>query len=196
MSAFDPKRTFGERGAARRIARPASKTTGHFSFRRPQWVSALLRHTGAMENSGRLADVRLWGQGRASSSACIGPRSNQGAAVFGVHLWETHKSNPIEESSNVDETRTSSLWSDEIPKIQQEAPNVAQGQHAVRILLYGADQPEFPIGAQGTAAIYTNGEYGAWAAAQDFDPRPLVVEPALSDQFLKRSKGPPNIGQQ
>jgi len=41
----------------------------------------------------------------------------------------------------------------------------------VRILLYGADQPEFPIGAQGTAAIYTNGEYDAWAALRKISIR-------------------------
>ena len=56
------------------------------------------------------------------------------------------------------------LPSDEIPKFQQPAPNVPQGQYAVKILMDGADQLEFPIGAQGTAAIYTSGEHGAWAA--------------------------------
>ena len=56
------------------------------------------------------------------------------------------------------------LPSDEIPKFQQPAPNVPQGQYAVKILMDGADQPKFPIGAQGTAAIYTSGEHGAWAA--------------------------------
>ena len=48
----------------------------------------------------------------------------------------------------------------------------AKAPHAVplvvcfkqKIFLDGADQSAFPIGAQGTAAIYTSGEYGAWAA--------------------------------
>jgi multidrug resistance efflux pump len=63
------------------------------------------------------------------------------------------------------------LPSDEIPKFQQPAPNVPQGQYAVKILLDGAEQPEFPIGAQGTAAIYTSGEYGAWAALRKISIR-------------------------
>ena len=63
------------------------------------------------------------------------------------------------------------LPTDEIPKFQQPAPNVAQGQYAVKILLDGANQPAFPIGAQGTAAIYTSGEYGAWAALRKISIR-------------------------
>jgi multidrug resistance efflux pump len=53
------------------------------------------------------------------------------------------------------------LPSDEIPKFQQPPPNIPQGQYAVRILLADADQSKFPIGAQGSAAIYTS--QGAWA---------------------------------
>ena len=63
------------------------------------------------------------------------------------------------------------LPSDEIPKFQQPAPNVPQGQYAVKILLDGANQTEFPIGAQGTAAIYTSGEHGAWAALRKISIR-------------------------
>ncbi|MCK1275999.1 HlyD family secretion protein [Bradyrhizobium sp. 61] len=63
------------------------------------------------------------------------------------------------------------LPSDEIPKFQQPAPNVPQGQYAVKLLLDGTNQPEFPIGAQGTAAIYTSGEYGAWAALRKISIR-------------------------
>ena len=63
------------------------------------------------------------------------------------------------------------LPSDEIPKFQQPAPNVPQGQYAVKILLDGANQPEFPIGAQGSAAIYTSGEHGAWAALRKISIR-------------------------
>jgi multidrug resistance efflux pump len=63
------------------------------------------------------------------------------------------------------------LPSDEIPKFQQPAPTVTQGQYAVKILLDGANQPEFPIGAQGTAAIYTSGEHGAWAALRKISIR-------------------------
>jgi hypothetical protein len=63
------------------------------------------------------------------------------------------------------------LPSDEIPKFQQPAPNIPQGQYAVKILLDGANQPAFPIDAQGTAAIYTGGEHGAWAALRKISIR-------------------------
>jgi len=53
------------------------------------------------------------------------------------------------------------LPSDDIPKFHQPDPRIAQGQYAVRIILADADQSKFPIGAQGTAAIYTS--QGAWA---------------------------------
>jgi len=56
------------------------------------------------------------------------------------------------------------LPSDDIPKFGPSPPNIPQGQYAVKILLDGADQSKFPIGAQGIAAIYTSGELGAWAA--------------------------------
>ena len=62
------------------------------------------------------------------------------------------------------------LPSDEIPKFHQRAPDIPQGQYAVKILLNG-NQPDFPIGAQGTAAIYTSGEYGAWAALRKISIR-------------------------
>jgi len=63
------------------------------------------------------------------------------------------------------------LPSDDIPKFQQPPPNVAQGQYAVKILLDDQDSPMFPIGAQGTAAIYTSGETGAWAALRKISIR-------------------------
>ena len=62
------------------------------------------------------------------------------------------------------------LPSDEIPKFHQRAPDIPQGQYAVKILLNG-NQPDFPIGAQGTAAIYTSGEHGAWAALRKISIR-------------------------
>ncbi len=63
------------------------------------------------------------------------------------------------------------LPSDEIPKFQQAAPNVPQGQYAVKIILNDPEQSKFPIGAQGTAAIYTGGEHGAWAALRKISIR-------------------------
>jgi multidrug resistance efflux pump len=63
------------------------------------------------------------------------------------------------------------LPSDDIPKFQQPAPNVAQGQYAVKILMDDPDHSKFPIGAQGSAAIYTGGERGAWAALRKISIR-------------------------
>ena len=56
------------------------------------------------------------------------------------------------------------LPSDEIPKFHPLRPDIPQGQYAVKILLNDSDASKFPIGAQASAAIYTNGETGAWAA--------------------------------
>jgi len=63
------------------------------------------------------------------------------------------------------------LPSDEIPKFSLPAPNVPQGQFAVKIILSDPDQSKFPIGTQGSAAIYTNGEHGAWAALRKISIR-------------------------
>jgi multidrug resistance efflux pump len=63
------------------------------------------------------------------------------------------------------------LPSDEIPKFQQPPPNVPQDQYAAKIILDDPDQLKFPIGAQGSAAIYTGGEHGAWAALRKISIR-------------------------
>ena len=63
------------------------------------------------------------------------------------------------------------LPSDEIPKFQQTPRDVPQGQYAVKIILDDPDQSKFPIGAQGIAAIYVNGEHGAWAALRKISIR-------------------------
>jgi multidrug resistance efflux pump len=63
------------------------------------------------------------------------------------------------------------LPSDEIPQFQQPGPNVPQGQYAVKVILNDPDQTKFSIGAQGTAAIYTSGEHGAWAALRKISIR-------------------------
>jgi multidrug resistance efflux pump len=63
------------------------------------------------------------------------------------------------------------LPSDEIPRFEQPAPAVPQGQYAVKILLDDPDPSKFPIGAQGSAAIYTAGEHGAWAALRKISIR-------------------------
>jgi len=63
------------------------------------------------------------------------------------------------------------LPSDEIPKYHPISPDVPQGQYAVKIVLDDPDASKFPIGAQGTAAIYTSGEKGAWAALRKISIR-------------------------
>jgi multidrug resistance efflux pump len=63
------------------------------------------------------------------------------------------------------------LPSDEVPKFQQPAPNVPQGQYAVKIFLDDPNASRFPLGAQGSAAIYTGGEHGAWAALRKISIR-------------------------
>lgn len=52
----------------------------------------------------------------------------------------------------------------EIPRFEPVNPSLPQGQYAVKILLDDRDQSRFPIGAQGSVAIYVNGDRGAWAA--------------------------------
>src|SRR5271157_317882 len=56
------------------------------------------------------------------------------------------------------------LPSDEIPKYEPRAPTIPQGQYAAKIVLDDEDASKFPIGAQASAAIYTDDERGAWAA--------------------------------
>ncbi len=63
------------------------------------------------------------------------------------------------------------LPSDEIPKFHPQSPDVPQGQYGVKILLDDPDASKFPIGAQATAAIYTGGEHGAWAALRKISIR-------------------------
>ena len=63
------------------------------------------------------------------------------------------------------------LPSDDIPKFQAPPPNVAEGQYAVKIILDDPDPSKFPIGAQGSAAIYTSGERGAWAVLRKISLR-------------------------
>ncbi|MGR7995183.1 MULTISPECIES: HlyD family secretion protein [unclassified Xanthobacter] len=52
----------------------------------------------------------------------------------------------------------------EIPRFEPANPDVPQGQYGVKILVDGTDPERFPIGAQGAAAIYVNGQSGSWAA--------------------------------
>ena len=63
------------------------------------------------------------------------------------------------------------LPSDEIPKFFPQNPDIPQGQYGVKILLDDPDPAKFPIGAQASAAIYTDDEKGAWAALRKISIR-------------------------
>jgi multidrug resistance efflux pump len=52
------------------------------------------------------------------------------------------------------------LPSGNLPKFEPQPPATPQNCYAVKIVFDGADQSRFPIGAQGTAAIYTAGMKG------------------------------------
>ena len=56
------------------------------------------------------------------------------------------------------------LPSGTLPVFHPDPPKVPQGCFAVAIVFDDADQSKFPIGAQGVAAVYTNGMRGPWAA--------------------------------
>jgi multidrug resistance efflux pump len=55
------------------------------------------------------------------------------------------------------------LPSGTLPDFEPAPPKEPQGQYAVKIIFDG-EQSRFPIGAQGSAAIYTGGMHGGWAA--------------------------------
>ena len=61
------------------------------------------------------------------------------------------------------------LPSDELPKFHQPDPRIGQDQYAVKIVMNDQDQSKFPIGAQGTAAIYTS--HGVWAVLRKISIR-------------------------
>jgi multidrug resistance efflux pump len=108
------------------------------------------------------------------------------AAYFQENLKYVRPGQPVEVSldlypGQIFAGKVDSIWrgngvgqylpSDEIPKFQQPNPNIPQGQYAVKILLEDPDQLKFSIGAQGSTAIYTSGEHGAWAALRKISIR-------------------------
>lgn len=56
------------------------------------------------------------------------------------------------------------LPSGTLPLFHPDPPKIPQGCFAVAIVLDDPDQSKFPIGAQGVAAVYTQGMRGPWAA--------------------------------
>jgi multidrug resistance efflux pump len=56
------------------------------------------------------------------------------------------------------------LPSGELPDFEPVPPEKPQNQFAVKIVFDAEDQSMFPIGAEGSCAIYTNGMKGSWAA--------------------------------
>ncbi len=61
------------------------------------------------------------------------------------------------------------LPSGDLPKFEPLPPKTPQGLFAVQIVLDDEDQSQFPIGTQGTAAIYTSD--GGWAALRRIEIR-------------------------
>jgi multidrug resistance efflux pump len=62
------------------------------------------------------------------------------------------------------------LPSGDLPKFNPPPKDVPQGRFAVQIVLDDEDQSQFPIGAQGTAAIYTS-DGGGWVALRRIEIR-------------------------
>jgi multidrug resistance efflux pump len=108
------------------------------------------------------------------------------ATFFQENLKYVEAGQPVEVSldlypGQIFSGRVDSIWrgngvgqylpSDDIPKLQQPPANAVQGQYAVKIRLDDPDQFKFTIGAQGSAAIYTGGEHGAWAALRKISIR-------------------------
>ena len=56
------------------------------------------------------------------------------------------------------------LPSGNLPQFEPQPPKKPQSQYAVKIVFDDPTQSRFPIGAQGAAAIYTQGMRGPWAA--------------------------------
>ena len=56
------------------------------------------------------------------------------------------------------------LPSGSLPVFHPDPPKIPQGCFAVAIVFDDPDQSKFPIGAQGVAAVYTQGMHGPWAA--------------------------------
>jgi multidrug resistance efflux pump len=108
------------------------------------------------------------------------------AAYFQENLKYVEPGQPVEVSldlypGQIFAGKVDSIWrgngvgqylpSDEIPKFQPLNPNLPQGQYAVKVFLDDPDQLKFSIGAQGSTAIYTGGEYGAWAVLRKISIR-------------------------
>ena len=56
------------------------------------------------------------------------------------------------------------LPSGTLPNFEPVSPEIPQNQFAVKIILDGENQSLYPIGTEGSCAIYTNGMTGSWAA--------------------------------
>ena len=108
------------------------------------------------------------------------------ATYFQENLKYVHPGQPVEVAfdlypGQIFAGKVDSIWkangvgqylpSDEIPKFYPQSPDIPQGQYGVKILLDDPDPAKFPIGAQATAAIYTGGEHGAWAALRKISIR-------------------------
>ncbi len=106
------------------------------------------------------------GQGRClylSASPRKRPSADKSQSVVKGHE-ETHAPQHDRRSTN---RKTASRGG--LPEIRSTTSG--RDSCAVKIILDDPDQTKFPIGAQGTAAIYTGGERGAWAALRKISIR-------------------------
>ena len=101
------------------------------------------------------------------------------AAYYQEILTYVAKGQPVEVSldlypGQIFRGKVQSIWrasgegqylpSGTLPMFQPDPPKVPQGCFAVVIVFDDPDQSKFPIGAQGVAAVYTEGMKGSWAA--------------------------------
>ena len=170
--------------------------------------------SGSLDNTIRLWDVtagtetgRLEGHSLWVAALCMLP---DGRLASGSHadryLLATLKyvrlGQPVEVAfdlypGQIFRGRVDSIWkangsgqylpSDEIPKFHPLAPDIPQGQYAVKILLDDSDPSKFPIRrASLRRNLHEQGYGSVGGVAQDFDPRAFVVQLALSDAVLKQ----------
>jgi len=101
------------------------------------------------------------------------------ASYFQESLKYVKEGQPVEVAMNlypgqIFKAKVQSIWrangdgqllpSGTLPRFEPRPPTVPQNQFAVAIVFDPADEETFAIGAEGKAAIYTNGMKGSWAA--------------------------------